>query len=154
MTSEGLVEMFEGDSADTCNGKISAGVDGGPSGGSSVRRHGSKDPHWCQRKFSPVIPKWGSVAAPLLLDKEGDMLEEAEPDGAQVVGREDRLARVGAGFEFLLPMLLLPTHNPITFLLSLHAGLPQTSLYFLNSASFPWLGLGIAFFRQLHKMMG
>ena len=40
MTSEGLGEMFEGDSAD-----ISAGVDGGLSGGSGVRRPGSEDPH-------------------------------------------------------------------------------------------------------------
>ena len=35
MTSEGLGEMFEGDSAD----------DGGPSRGSCVRRPGSEDPH-------------------------------------------------------------------------------------------------------------
>ena len=35
-----------------------------------------------------------TVAAPLLLDKEGDMLEEAEPDGAQVVGREDNAETV------------------------------------------------------------
>ena len=33
MTSEGLGEMFEGDSADMC-----AGVDGGPSGGSRWKR--------------------------------------------------------------------------------------------------------------------
>ena len=32
--------------------KISAGVDGGLSGGSSVRRPGSEDPHRHQRKFS------------------------------------------------------------------------------------------------------
>ena len=41
MTSEGLGEMFEGDSADTC----AASVDGGPSGGSRVRRSGSEEPH-------------------------------------------------------------------------------------------------------------
>jgi hypothetical protein len=37
MTSEGLGEMFVGDSADTCPEHISAGGDGGPSPGSSVR---------------------------------------------------------------------------------------------------------------------
>ena len=46
MTSEGLGEMFEGDSADTCAGKFPlSSVDGGPSGGSRVRRPGSEDPH-------------------------------------------------------------------------------------------------------------
>jgi hypothetical protein len=40
-----LGEMFEGDSADTGAGKISASVDGGPSGGSRVRRPVSEDPH-------------------------------------------------------------------------------------------------------------
>ena len=40
MTSGGLREMLEGDSADICAGKISAIVDGGPSGGSHVHRHG------------------------------------------------------------------------------------------------------------------
>ena len=30
---------------------ISAHVDGGPSGGSSVRRHGSEDPHWRERNL-------------------------------------------------------------------------------------------------------
>ena len=47
MTSGGLIEMFEGD----MRRKISAGVDGGPSGGSRVRRPGSKDPHRRQRKL-------------------------------------------------------------------------------------------------------
>jgi hypothetical protein len=46
MTFEGMGEMFEGDSADTC-----ASVDGGPSGGSRVRRPGSEDPHRRWRKF-------------------------------------------------------------------------------------------------------
>ena len=41
MTSEGLGEMFEGESADIC----AAHVDGEPSRGSSVRRPGSEDPH-------------------------------------------------------------------------------------------------------------
>ena len=36
MTSDGLGEMFEGDSADTLPGKFPASVDGGTSGGSSV----------------------------------------------------------------------------------------------------------------------
>ena len=45
MTSEGSGEMFEGDSADTCAAKITASVDGGPSGGSHVRRLGREDPH-------------------------------------------------------------------------------------------------------------
>ena len=44
MTSEGLGEMFEGDSADMGPRRITAHVDGGKSGGSSVRRPGSKGP--------------------------------------------------------------------------------------------------------------
>jgi hypothetical protein len=32
--------------------KISAHVDGGPSGASSMRRPGSEDPHWRERKFA------------------------------------------------------------------------------------------------------
>ena len=51
MTSEGLGEMFEGDSADTCARKFYDGVNGGPKGGSSMRRPGSEDPHRRQRKF-------------------------------------------------------------------------------------------------------
>ena len=43
--------MFEGDSAGTCAWKISSHVDGGPSGGSSVRRPGSGDPHRREQKF-------------------------------------------------------------------------------------------------------
>ena len=34
--------------------KISAGVNGGPRGGSSVRRPGSEDPHRREWKFVPV----------------------------------------------------------------------------------------------------
>ena len=37
--------------------QISASVDGGPSGGSSVRKPGSEDPHRRQRKFTEVINK-------------------------------------------------------------------------------------------------
>jgi hypothetical protein len=44
------------------------------------------------------------VAAPLLLDKEGDQLEEAESDGAQVVGSEDKMVTVREGLKFLIPM--------------------------------------------------
>ena len=51
MTSEGLVEMFDGDSADTCVGKYLLLLLGGPSGGSSVRRPGSEDPNWRQRNI-------------------------------------------------------------------------------------------------------
>ena len=40
MTSEGLGEMFEGDSADMC----AASVDGGLSGGSRVRRRVARTP--------------------------------------------------------------------------------------------------------------
>ena len=32
--------------------KISAGVEGGPSGVSRVQRHGSEDPHWLAEFFS------------------------------------------------------------------------------------------------------
>ena len=43
--------MFEGDSADMCS------VDGGPSGGSRVRRPGSEDPYRHERKFLLVMLK-------------------------------------------------------------------------------------------------
>ena len=51
MTSEGLGKMFEGNCADTCAEKMSTGVDGGLSGGSSLRRPGGEDPHQRQQKF-------------------------------------------------------------------------------------------------------
>ena len=51
MTYEGLGKVFEGDFADTCTEKISAGVDGGLSGRSSVHRPGSEDPHGRHRKL-------------------------------------------------------------------------------------------------------
>ena len=53
MTSEGLGEMFEGDSANTCDVKFPLMSMGGraPSGESSVRRPGSEDPHRRERKF-------------------------------------------------------------------------------------------------------
>ena len=46
MTSERLGEMFEGDLQ-----IISACLDGEPSGGSSLCRPGSEDPHWRELKF-------------------------------------------------------------------------------------------------------
>jgi hypothetical protein len=52
MTSEGLGEVFEDDSADT---KISAHTDGGSNEGFSVCRPGSADPHRRERIF--VIPR-------------------------------------------------------------------------------------------------
>ena len=42
MTSEGLGEMFEGDSADTGAEKVSAHVDGGLSGGLSCADPGAR----------------------------------------------------------------------------------------------------------------
>ena len=45
MTSEGLGEMFEGDSADMCGRKFPIVSMGGVSVGSSVRRPGSEDPN-------------------------------------------------------------------------------------------------------------
>jgi hypothetical protein len=48
MTSEGLGEMCR---------KIIAHVDGRPSGGSHVHRHGSKDPHWLELKFIIMFQK-------------------------------------------------------------------------------------------------
>ena len=57
MTSEGLGEMFEGDSADTR--KISAQVDGGPSGRSSVRKLGSEEPHRRERKLTKLVSTKG-----------------------------------------------------------------------------------------------
>ena len=55
MTFEGFGEMFRADFADTCIVKISAGVDGGLSGGSSLRRPKREDPHRRQRKFLKVV---------------------------------------------------------------------------------------------------
>jgi hypothetical protein len=49
MTSEGLGEMFEGDSSDMRARKFSLILMGGPSGGSRVRRPGSEDPHRRER---------------------------------------------------------------------------------------------------------
>ena len=51
-------------------------------------------------------PKWPTVAI-LLLDKECDLLEEADSDGARVVGREDNLVRVGEVVKLLLLKLRL-----------------------------------------------
>ena len=52
MTSEGLGDMFEGDSADTRAGKFPLTSIGGPSRGSRVCRPGSEDPHQRERKFN------------------------------------------------------------------------------------------------------
>ena len=54
ITCYGLGDMFEGDFADTC-AIFFADVDGGLSGGSSVRRPGSKEPHRRHRKFSKCV---------------------------------------------------------------------------------------------------
>ena len=53
MTYQGLGEMFEGDSANV-HGKVSARGDGGPSGGSSMRRPGARTP-FSERKFIYVM---------------------------------------------------------------------------------------------------
>ena len=58
MTSAGLGEMFEGDSADTCTVKISAHVDGGPRGGSRVRKPGNEDPHRRERNVLNCFGLW------------------------------------------------------------------------------------------------
>ena len=50
MTSEGLGEMFEGDSVDTAVENFRS-CGWGLSGGSSVHRPGSEDPHRRERKF-------------------------------------------------------------------------------------------------------
>ena len=60
MTSEGLGKMFEGDSADTCSRKFPLMLMGGASGGSSVRRPGSEDPHRHERKLIKTIGLQGS----------------------------------------------------------------------------------------------
>ena len=51
MTSEGLGYMFEGDSADTCTIRFPLMSMGGPSGGPSIRRPRSEDPHRREWKF-------------------------------------------------------------------------------------------------------
>ena len=48
----------------TCAPEISAHVDGGPSGGSRVRRPGSEDPHWRHRKLYVFMSE-------ILLDRKG-----------------------------------------------------------------------------------
>ena len=45
MTLEGLGQIFEGYSAETCAGKIPLVLMGGWRRGSRVRGHGSEDPH-------------------------------------------------------------------------------------------------------------
>ena len=50
MTSEGLGEMFEGDSADTCAGKSLLMSTGGQAEG-LARTPGSEDPHGRELKF-------------------------------------------------------------------------------------------------------
>ena len=59
MTSEGLGEMFEGDSADTCAENYLLMSMGGrvDSGGSSVRRPRGEDPHRSERNVWIVIVK-------------------------------------------------------------------------------------------------
>ena len=49
---------------ENCSENVSAGVDGGLSEGSSVRRPGSEDPHLRQRKFSLILLEW---VKPILL---------------------------------------------------------------------------------------
>ena len=49
MTTDGLGEMFEGDSADTCAGKFPLISMGGRAEG--LRRPGSEDPHRRERPF-------------------------------------------------------------------------------------------------------
>jgi hypothetical protein len=65
MTSEGLGEMFEGDSAEMCAEKFSARVDGGTSGPSIVRRRGARTPIGASgnflcifRNFLRICKKW------------------------------------------------------------------------------------------------
>ena len=55
MQSEGLAEMFEGDSADTCTGKFPLVSMGGASGGSRVHRPGSEDPHRRDWKLAIIL---------------------------------------------------------------------------------------------------
>ena len=71
MTSEGLGEMFEGNSADTYAGKIPLVPRGGLSGGSRVRGHGSEDPHRRYWKMENILKDWpiwsiyGEIPCPL-----------------------------------------------------------------------------------------
>jgi hypothetical protein len=51
MTSEGLGEVFKGDSADTCAGKFPLVSMGGRANGQACA-DGSEDPHRRERKFS------------------------------------------------------------------------------------------------------
>jgi hypothetical protein len=67
MTSEGLGEMFEGDSADMCIGKFPLTLMGGLSGGSRVRRPGSEDPHRRERKFFIFLESVQRLLVPMPL---------------------------------------------------------------------------------------
>ena len=51
MTSEGLGEMFEGDSADTCAGKFLVISMGGRAEGLACADPGARAPHRRERKF-------------------------------------------------------------------------------------------------------
>ena len=63
MTSEGLGDMFEGDSTDRCTGKISAHVDGGRAEGLACTDPGARTPIGvsgnldCCGPFSSSLPK-------------------------------------------------------------------------------------------------
>ena len=62
-----IFEFFLSPTSDTCAKKISTGVNGGLSGGSSVRRPGSEDPHRRQRKFVVIPALAGTIR--ILRDK-------------------------------------------------------------------------------------
>ena len=61
MTSEGLGEMFEGDSADMC-GTCVARVDGGTSGHFKRAQMGSEDPHRREWNFGPSVVRAPAVS--------------------------------------------------------------------------------------------
>ena len=74
MTSEGLGEMFEGDSADTCGEKFPLTSMGGPSCGSRVLRPGSEDPHRRERNFLNVLDQKTYDTVISLCNIHGDRL--------------------------------------------------------------------------------
>ena len=58
MTSEGLGEMFEGDSADMCIGKFTLMSMGGEAEGSRMRRPGSEDPDRAEILYTCISHKY------------------------------------------------------------------------------------------------
>ena len=61
MTSEGLGEIFEGDSADTCAGKFPLTLMGGRAEGLACADPGARTPLWHERNYTCFSSCWSST---------------------------------------------------------------------------------------------